>query len=312
MPLSHPLLQLFAADPALGRLDADSLSDQALMEMLVDGMKDPSKKKLQDDKGNYKDVSEWASSGSVQVVFVDDRVTQIEFKWMAYTDKQFPFAFIPPLVTSFSLIGCSLHGTLETAVLPQNLLHLNVRTNKLHGPLNFKGFPRKLQILSIGGNCFSGNCALGELPSTLVRFAANDNYFEGELSLNDLPEALESLEVARNQLSGSLEILRLPQGLRVMQLQENNFWGDLRLLALPPSLRGVNVGENELSGRAVLLGVQSYKSMHFDLLYDFVTTVLDEGGRRHAWEGNIIDFNFMQNSEDEEEYLELLQEAGSV
>ena len=48
-------LAVMAIDPALGRHDYHSLSDQALMEMVFDGMKAEKKQKLQDEHGNFLD-----------------------------------------------------------------------------------------------------------------------------------------------------------------------------------------------------------------------------------------------------------------
>ena len=42
------MLKLMCVDPSLGRLDYDSLSDQALMETLVEGMNRTDKRRLQD------------------------------------------------------------------------------------------------------------------------------------------------------------------------------------------------------------------------------------------------------------------------
>ena len=49
---------LQSVDPALGRLDYDSLSDQALMEMLFGGLIDESKRRYQDKHRMLLDVCE--------------------------------------------------------------------------------------------------------------------------------------------------------------------------------------------------------------------------------------------------------------
>ena len=65
-------LQLLTIDPALGRLDYESLSDQALMEMLIDGMNAKDKAEYQDENGNCRDVGEWKG-----IALSNDRVTEV-------------------------------------------------------------------------------------------------------------------------------------------------------------------------------------------------------------------------------------------
>ena len=64
-------------DPFLGRLDYSLLSDQALMEMLIEGFDDETKKKYQDDHGMYLDVCEWPNITCDEDESVIDRVSQI-------------------------------------------------------------------------------------------------------------------------------------------------------------------------------------------------------------------------------------------
>ena len=68
----HTLLSI---DPALGRLDYDSLSDQARMEIFIDGLTEETKKHFQDPKGGFLDISEWSG------VFVTDdgEVTDVDY-----------------------------------------------------------------------------------------------------------------------------------------------------------------------------------------------------------------------------------------
>ena len=50
---------LVSVDPSLGRLDYSLLSDQTLMEMLIESFDDETKKKYQDGQGMYLDICEW-------------------------------------------------------------------------------------------------------------------------------------------------------------------------------------------------------------------------------------------------------------
>ena len=136
---------LHSVDPALGRLDYESLSDQALMEMLVAAMPDEDKKELLDGNGNYLDVCEWSC-----VKCKDERVFQIDVLERPFSEKQFPFWFIPPSVDTFAAGDeKGLSGTLDTGDLPRGLRYLDIEMNCLHGEFKTKELPAKLEFIYI-------------------------------------------------------------------------------------------------------------------------------------------------------------------
>ena len=222
-------------DPSLGRLDYDSLSDQALMEMLISGMLETQKKFFQDKNGNFNDVCNWAGS-TWEVECESERVDSILLTSFKFSERQFPFEFIPPLVTSFLTSLSDMHGTMETSHLPRGLIRLAVMSTKLHGTINFAVLPQKLETLNISSNDFSGICALSDLPDTLVHFRAENNRLIGEISLIDLPVAMQKINLSNNKLSGSIDIVQLPPSFVSLDLSENSFTGDFRLLSFPESL----------------------------------------------------------------------------
>ena len=128
---------LLSIDPALGRLDYDSLSDQALMEMLIDGMEDEYKKEFQDKSGNFKDLIDWPG-----IQLHGDRVICITMWYRRFCDKQFPFQFIPEMVKGLFIEHCNAHGTLGTSLLPSTFIRLDARGNYLHTLLAFKNSPQ--------------------------------------------------------------------------------------------------------------------------------------------------------------------------
>ena len=270
-------LNLSAVDPALGRLDAHSLSDQTLMELLVDGMAENDKSSYQDANGNYTDISTWPL-----VALQNDRVVQIAFCEKKMVKNQFPFALIPPNVAQLIIEGCSAHGTLDTSVLPRKLDSINVGQNFLHGEIDFSAFPRGLREIIVCFNQFSGSCALHDLPDALVHFNAAGNQFSGEITLNDLPLALEKLCLNRNKLSGRINIDRLPAPMRILDLSGNKFSGNFRMMVYPPGLRCVRIENNpDLSGTAVLRS--STKKLHITLKMDWPKAVVDENGDASPW-----------------------------
>ena len=258
-----PILFFCALDPSLGRLNYESLSDQVLMEMLIDGMSEDEKEWYQDDNGNFLDVCQW-NAGLGEFKCANDRVSRIRFEGSEFSEKQFPFEFTPPLVTHFEIIGCSIHGTLNTLYLPRTLIVFEANLTELHGSLNFSA-----------------------LPDTLVTFDVHENNFSGEVNLNNLPVALENLDVSHNNLSGSIDIERLPPSLATVDLSSNGFTGDFRLLSFPQTLLTLIIMNCPLSGTAVLRkasGEMPFVIENFDF-----TKVVDEDGEVHAWERDIVE-----------------------
>ena len=269
---------VLSIDPSIGRFDYTSLSDQARMEMLIEGMDTRDKEKYQDQN---LDVCEWEN-----IRCTDDRVTYINLASAGFNDEQFPFWYIPPHVKNFKAVSCSLHGTLSSSDLPRDLLHFAVSHNKLHGALNFKAFPQNLERLKIKYNSFHGSLVLADLPRTLRVFFANNNKFSGEISLNDLPPALKLLYLWENALTGSINIERLPESIQEIDFSGNSFTGDFRMLSFPESLNEIEASNNSLSGKVVLSKADG--PMHFGLYIDNVSAVVDANGARHDWYDSIV------------------------
>ena len=293
---------LMSVDSALRRLDYDLLSDQTLMEMLIDGMDIEEKSFYQDESGNFLDTCEWPGVECTESESDDDRVVKIILNCMTFSAKQFPFNFIPPMVSYFDATNSNVHGTLETSHLPPKLTVLFISFNKLHGPLNLANFPRQMELIEISGNKFCGSLQLADLPHSLKDFSAECNQFSGEISLNDLPPAMETLLLSENLLTGSINIERLPQGMNSINLSKNSFLGTFRLMAFPENLSNINVRGNEMRPIAVLGDVKSsvHKKAYFRL--QGLASAVDEDGNVHAWsakptayrsaDANALDFEY--------------------
>ena len=273
-------LSLQSVDPSLGRLDYDSLSDQALMEIFCSPL-ELHTKLLQDENGHFLDVCEWQN-----VVCTDGRVTRIRMNNWIYTEKPATFEYIPPLVTHFEAEQCFMRGTLDTRVLPAHLIEFDVYKSLLRGTVDFRGFPRGLQDISISYNSFCGSCSLVDLPNSTSHLYAGNNQFSGEISLNQLPSTLEILLLDNNKLHGSVVLKNLPQALLYLDLSGNDFTGDFKLLDLPSSLAIVSIYRNKWSGTAILQ--KSSVRMPFRLTHDNINKVLDEDGNTHEWEPEIV------------------------
>ena len=291
------MFPILSIDPALGRLDYESLSDQALMEMLFDGMQEKYKRDFWDENQNFIDKCDWEG-----IECKDDRPTTIDVEFRTFAPKQFPFEFIPPLVAFFSIHRGKVHGTLNTAVLPNNLEFFMVFENCLHGPLCLKSIPSSIRDrFDVSTNSFSGSLELSELPERLCIFDGSFNKFEGEISLDSLPRSMTQLCLQRNMLSGSVCISHLPASMEGIYLARNGFFGDLRFLDIPESFRNLSMIDNPMSGKIILMGTDDEIYLHLHM--NTIRAVVDEKGNTHAWEDAVI----AQNAHDRE-FAILLEE----
>ena len=273
---------LHAVDSALGRLDYESLPDQALMEMLIDGMNEGAKAEFQDGNGNFLDINDWDGI----ICLPRDQVREINFSTKVFSNKCFPFELIPAKVDGFEASDTNMHGTLDTSVLPHDLQLFDVCINFLHGTINLKGFPRGLQDIHIDDNDFSGSLVLSDLPDSLLSFHAGSNQFSGEISLNSLPRRMHILSLHQNLLTGSLHVQNLPEFMEEISLSINSFTGEFCLRSFPKTLRDVDMTCNALNAKAVL--TKASGPMHFALQIDGITSVVDENGEKHEWHSQII------------------------
>ena len=274
------------ADSSLGRIELSMLSDQTLMELLLDGMDDYLKTLVHDKHGNFKDISEW----EYYIKCNDDCVSEISMGSTLFHDKQFPFEFIPPRVLEFSAIHSNFHGTVDPSVLPLRLISFNVFDNKLHGSLDLGAFPETLKKIEISKNAFCGNLDLSVLPAPIITFKASHNSFSGDVNLNNLPSAIQDINLNRNVLSGSISIKNLPKTITHLQLEGNMFEGDFELLEIPSSLDYLNIWCNQWDrkGKIVFPRQAGQKKMHFEL-WSHCTAVVDECGNTHPWEKEILE-----------------------
>ena len=270
-----------SVDPALGRLDCNLLSDQALMEMLIDGMQEEDKKEFLDSNGNFLDVCEWSEVTCNK----KKRVRKIEFKRGKFNEKQFHFDFIPSRTWFFSADSMNLHGTLDTSVIPTALTLIGVSDNALHGSFKIKTLPSKMSSINISRNRFTGSLELSDFPAKMQGFFASSNCFCGEIILNNLPPSLFDLDLNGNQLSGSIYITNLPKSLQSLKLSYNAFSGDFTMQSIPKYI-SVDIRGNPLSGKAIF--ERKAGKMQFELKHDCIKLVVDENGEKHKWNGEIM------------------------
>ena len=278
------MLTLLSIDPALGRLGYDSLSDQARMEIFVDGLTEETKKHFQDPNGGFLDISEWSGvsvSDEGEVLIVSFSKLDCHFNIAGSLN----FRFLPPRTSSFRAWNQKLYGTIEASDLPQNLFGLSLPENGFFGSFDFQNLPKPLQYLDLQRNAFTGKCDLTKLPQGLKRLLLASNEFSGSVRLDALPSGLEHLELQQNDFSGEICVSKLPDTLMHIFLDENEFTGGFILEKFPEGLLQIRASDNKLSGVAV---VSKDRYMRVALGGNAIDRVIDEEGRKHEREEEML------------------------
>ena len=169
--------QLFlSVDPSIGRLDYSLLSDQALMEMLIDGFDDKTKEDYQDKHGMYFDVCEWSC------VKCDDDQRDIEIDIESnHVRGSLELRYVPPKVK----------------VLKKTLL-----LSKLTGSVDLTHLPEGFQVIDLQNNGLTGEIDLAYLPKGMKKQHLSDNQLTGVIDFTQLPDEIYYLDIENNELTG--------------------------------------------------------------------------------------------------------------
>ena len=215
------LVFLDAVDPSLGRVDHESLPQQALMEMLIYGIKN--KEKICGHVDEPRDIEVWGG-----VTFEDDEVVAIVWGGLDLKGS-LHLEWLPSSVRELSVRWNNLTGALDLACLPASMKKLNLGSNGFTGSISLERLPKNMEEISVFGNHLSGTLKLETLPDTLTLFDANTNKLSGNVYFTQLPAALVDLAINENRLSGSVVLTRLPGSLEWLIMSNNQFSGDLDL-----------------------------------------------------------------------------------
>ena len=189
------LVFLDAVDPSLGRVDLESLPQQALMEMVIEGI--ANKEKICGDVDEPKDIEEWKG-----VTVEDEEVVVIDWDRCKLEGSLY-LEWLPSSVRRFLVGSNNLTGTLNSASLPTSIKSIYLGYNAFTGPIDLGRLPESMKGLHVQYNQLSGSLKLGSLPGTLTDFDAIGNEFSGSVDLTKLPAALVNLNLHKNQLSES-------------------------------------------------------------------------------------------------------------
>ena len=216
-------LTILAADSALGRIDSQLLSDQTMMELLVDSLSASSKQAFFHSDGTYRDFKETKvcmcdDDGHINKVLIEKRTLQDP-----HPGGSIALDFIPRQVFYFQAEKCQLEGTLQCSSLPRTLERLNLRSNRLSGGVSFADMPAGVTLIEIARNNFSGSLDVTSLPARLLILNASYNQFSGSISLDHLPSTLYFFYIGGNKLTGSFCLLNVPRNLDYLYAGLNSF-----------------------------------------------------------------------------------------
>ena len=200
---------LLTIDANLGRVDIRMLSDQTLMEMLIEGFCDEAKGQNQDSDGMFLEVCKWPSVRCDN----DGNVTELES--MGEANGTIDFAFIPPKCELLYADRSNLSGTIETSSLPEALIYFVADENNLYGTVDLIELPSELEAFNVPKNKFTGSAVLNSLPECMISLDLNHNSFSGTLCLTSLPATLSYLGISDNAFTGEFHLVNAQEGINV-------------------------------------------------------------------------------------------------
>ena len=283
-------------DPTLGRVDYNSLSDQTLMEMLIDGFDDKTKAEYQDNDGMYLDVCKWSCiqcddderviiadiktrnvSGSIGICYVPPKVKELYMRarHKGKLTGSVDLTHLPVGMHVLQLQKNELTGEVDLAHLPNGMGFLHLNNNQLTGEIRLDHLPGEMQYLYLHTNKLTGELDLTQLPHRMRYLFLQNNNFTGEIDLTQLPDRILFLYLNNNQFTGEIDLTQLPHGINGLYLQDNLLSGSFIVKTLPPGMRVLNAQGNQFNAIAV---IDSRAVSHILLSGSGVTSVVDENG----------------------------------
>ena len=241
---------LLGVDASLGRLDYSLMPDQALMEMLVEGLNDKTKEKYLDKHGMYLDVCEWSGISCdarqrVIRIFIDIDARGENVRSLLQ------LCHVPPKVKVLkisSMPGGKLTGSFDLTQLPCGMEHLYIHYNQLTGAIDLTQLPGGMKSLCLPNNQLTGVIDLTRLPDKMEALTLRNNQLTGVVDLTQLPGAMKTLRVNTNQLTGVIDLTKLPGAMTILHLNFNQLTGAIDLTQLPGAMTILWLENNQLTG----------------------------------------------------------------
>ena len=187
-----------------GRVGYDSLSQQILLELVVEELVDDPPFAV--DSGCFNDISTWKG------VSCDEKGHVTNIDWSSKFDTFFPqggvikMEWLPSSLRVFDIYRNALRGSVDLSILPRDMQIIDLTENQLTGSLNLRQLPKLLEVLDLACNTFSG-----------------------WVDLTTLTSSLRVLDISHNKLTGRIKCTGMPPNMNYIRLQDNLFHGDLLL-----------------------------------------------------------------------------------
>ena len=287
------MLFLSFIDPSLGRLDYESLSDQARMEILISPVSEKFQERFKDAHGNFLDACEWEGV----TCDADGSIKSILIELSSSEPQALNLSYIPPTVRNFGSCG-GQECNFSPETLPPSVLDFGMSFTKISGSIDFKAFSPHMQVIFMLGCGMQGSFDAQALPEKLEKINISGNQLTGSLSLDRLPRPMTVFEAKNNRFSGKLLIDNLPPGMKSIQLMYNDFTTFV-LLNTPDRTKQAAAGlrsdflqicvqESGISGTAVLEKAINGRKVLLDLADNNIEAVVDEEGKEHRLAERIL------------------------
>mmetsp|Transcript_9248 Transcript_9248/g.14029 ORF Transcript_9248/g.14029 Transcript_9248/m.14029 type:complete len:228 (-) Transcript_9248:26-709(-) len=187
---------LLFTDSSLGKVDKGSLSEETLMELLIEGIT-TGKERICGSRDNPLEVHQWSG------LMFNDGNEILKIGWeQLWLQGSIQLQWLPRAVTHFVIWGNALSGSLDFTDLPPNIFMLSFHSNRFEGTIDLSNLPKSLETISLTNNRLSGNLDLSHLPDGIRRLYLNENAFEGQIDFTTLPESLKLLDIRHTKFSG--------------------------------------------------------------------------------------------------------------
>ncbi|KNH05781.1 hypothetical protein XU18_2127 [Perkinsela sp. CCAP 1560/4] len=122
-------------------------------------------------------------------------VTEVRYRRFAHGN--FNIHALPPSTQVIWIFQCRQTFSIDTRLLPRELVTLTLSSNKIHGRIDLTTLPSRLRKAHLWGNKLSGPIDLRELPSTLLVIELRRNKIKQHTVLYDnLPMNITTISLS--------------------------------------------------------------------------------------------------------------------
>uniref|UniRef100_A0A7S4KL04 Leucine-rich repeat protein n=1 Tax=Paramoeba aestuarina TaxID=180227 RepID=A0A7S4KL04_9EUKA len=158
--LPQMFVSVTAIDDVLGKVEKSSLSQQTLMELLIQNTEE--KANVCRDEASPAEATKWYG-------IISDKREQVTHLLWGYKSLRgsIQLEWLPLRVVSVQLNNNGFVGTVCLTELPESLLRLSLSDNKFQGAVDLRRLPNRLELLQLELNGFSGETDFTQLPVSL-------------------------------------------------------------------------------------------------------------------------------------------------